>query len=157
MRVRGKCHCASTGVHGDAGLFSAAQPAAAAALPAAASGGEPQLTLKGAGGARRWGPAHFEAAPAAPSSLAAAARTPAAGLLASGFRQLFACSLTSCDHLGLTSNSARPSTMNAFTVADNKFRLVRGPTGLSSRHSQHPFASSCKMLATASGSSKVQP
>ncbi|KAL3152008.1 hypothetical protein ABBQ32_001127 [Trebouxia sp. C0010 RCD-2024] len=61
------------GVHGDASMFPAAQPAA----PAPAASAEPQLTLRGAGGARRWGPAHFEAAPAASSTAAAPARAPA--------------------------------------------------------------------------------
>ena len=44
-----------------------------------AASAEPQLTLKGAGGARRWGPAHFEAAPAAALSAAAPARAPTSG------------------------------------------------------------------------------
>ena len=46
----------------------------------AAPSGDPQLTLKAAGGARRWGPAHFEAAPAAaPAAAAASSRTATAG------------------------------------------------------------------------------
>lgn len=46
----------------------------------AAPSGEPQLTLKAAGGARRWGPAHFEAAPAAaPAAAAASSRTATTG------------------------------------------------------------------------------
>lgn len=67
--------CVGAGVHGDASMFPAAQPAA----PAPAASAEPQLTLRGAGGARRWGPAHFEAAPAASSTAAAPARAPATG------------------------------------------------------------------------------
>lgn len=47
-----------TGPHGDAGLSTFGQPAGAAA---AGSSSEPQLTLKGGGGARRWGPAQFQA------------------------------------------------------------------------------------------------
>lgn len=65
------------GIHGDAGPAPAAQPAAA---PLAGGGGEPQLTLRGAGGARRWGPAHYEAAPAAAPAASTSARTPSAGL-----------------------------------------------------------------------------
>lgn len=62
-------------MHGDAGLFSGAQPAA----PVAATSAEPQLTLRGAGGPRRWGPAHFEAAPAAAPAAAAPARAAVTG------------------------------------------------------------------------------
>ena len=77
--------CASTGVHGDAGPPPSAQLATA---PIPAASGEPQLTLRGGGGARRWGPAHFEAAPAA-APAAASARTPTAGI-ASSINKLFA-------------------------------------------------------------------
>lgn len=63
------------GVHGDASLFSAAQSAA----PVAATSAEPQLTLRGAGGPRRWGPAHFEAAPAAAPAAAAPPRAAVTG------------------------------------------------------------------------------
>ncbi len=69
--------CVTTGIHGDAGPAPAAQ---SAATPSS-GGGEPQLTLRGAGGARRWGPAHFEAAPAAVAAASTSARPPAAGML----------------------------------------------------------------------------
>lgn len=62
------------GIHGDAGPAPAAQSAATPST----GGGEPQLTLRGAGGARRWGPAHFEAAPAAVTAASTSARQPAA-------------------------------------------------------------------------------
>jgi len=68
--------CVTTGIHGDAGPAPAAQ---SAATPSTV-GGEPQLTLRGAGGARRWGPAHFEAAPAAVTAASTSARPPAAGM-----------------------------------------------------------------------------
>ena len=64
-----------TGIHGDAG----SAPAAQSATPST-GGGEPQLTLRGAGGPRRWGPAHFEAAPAAVTAASTSARPPAAGM-----------------------------------------------------------------------------
>ncbi len=72
-------HGLYAGIHGEAGPPPAAQPAAA---PMPAASGEPQLTLRGARGARRWGPAHFEAAPAAAPAAAASARPPAAGMIA---------------------------------------------------------------------------
>lgn len=75
----------NAGVHGDASLFSATQPPA----PMAAATAEPQLTLRGAGGARRWGPAHFEAAPAAASSAAATARAPVTGTSSSTDQKVF--------------------------------------------------------------------
>ncbi|KAL0026447.1 hypothetical protein WJX79_010441 [Trebouxia sp. C0005] len=62
------------GIHGDAGPA----PAAKSAATPSTGGGEPQLTLRGAGGARRWGPAHFEAAPAAVTAASTSARPPAA-------------------------------------------------------------------------------
>jgi hypothetical protein len=68
--------CVTTGIHGDAGPAPAAQ---SAATPSTGSG-EPHLTLRGAGGARRWGPAHFEAAPAAVTAASTSARPPAAGM-----------------------------------------------------------------------------
>lgn len=68
--------CVTTGIHGDAGPAPAAQSAATPST----GGGEPQLTLRGAGGARRWGPAHFEAAPAAVTAASTSARPPASGM-----------------------------------------------------------------------------
>ena len=66
-----------------AGILGHAEPAPVA-QPAAASmtapSGEPQLTPKGTGGGRGWGPSHFEAAPAAaPADAAACSLMAAAG------------------------------------------------------------------------------
>lgn len=62
-----------------------------------AANAEPQLTLRGAGGARRWGPAHFEAAPAASAAAAAVARAPATGRPYSQCPQRFRNVLASSD------------------------------------------------------------
>ena len=65
------------GILGHAEPAPVAQPAAASM---AAPSGEPQLTPKGTGGSRGWGPSHFEAAPAAaPVDAAACSRMAAAG------------------------------------------------------------------------------
>ena len=56
------CLLRLAGPHGDAGPPPLGQPAG---VPPAAASSEPQLTLRGGGGARRWGPAQFQAPPAA--------------------------------------------------------------------------------------------